>query len=384
MSQKSFRGLMRSGAVLAACGLFSACALQPATPGAEAAAGHDTALREADGRYRVDLPLLDFYDTTFVLTGDGTAAPQVADVARVADALAGFDVVFYGERHGHPGVHLQQMKLLRALVERNPRWILSLEQFERDVQGVVDDYMAHRIGESTLIDKGRAWNNYAASYRPLVLFAREHQLPAVAAEAPDWAISCVAQWGPAILDRFTPVERSWVAEKVQVEPGAYRDKFMDFMGTSGAHGSGKAGTAESAARAQRSFAAQVTRDDTMAESIQRALKQHPDYKVLHLTGSFHAEGFLGTVERLRALDPTLKVAVIEPVEVEDPRAPAFASDRLRDGTVLQLVYPNPDSFEEGEDANASTKNMAHAHHVNRCKYSPRGAPDSGARPARAP
>jgi hypothetical protein len=206
----------------------------------------------------------------------------------------------------------------------------------------------------------------------------------VAAEAPGWAISCVGQWGPAILDRFTPLERTWVAEQVHVEPGVYRDKFMDFMGSSEAHGSGKAGTPESAAKAQRSFAAQVARDDTMAESIERALQQHPGYKVLHLTGSFHSEAFLGTVERLRTLDPKLKVAVIEPVEVEDPRLPAFAADSLKDGTVLQLVYPIPDSFAEGEDASASMKTMANAHHTTRCKYSPPGAQGAGHPPARAP
>jgi uncharacterized iron-regulated protein len=383
MSQMPFRGLMLPGAMLSACACLSSCALQPASPEA-GTAGSGTALREADGRYRLDRSFQDFYDTAFVLTDGGTGAPQVANLAQVADALSGYDVVFYGERHSHPGVHLQQMKLLRALVERNPRWILSLEQFERDVQGVVDDYLAGRIGESALIDKGRAWNNYEASYRPLLLFAKEHHLPVVAAEAPGWSISCVGQWGTGIFEQFTPLERSWVAAEVHVATGAYQDKYLTFLGDSPAHAGGDVGSPEAAARAQRSFAAQVTRDDTMAESIQRALQQHPGYKVLHLTGSFHAEGFLGTVERLRMLDPKLKLAVIEPVEVEDPAAPAFATGSLREGTVLQLVYPIPDSFAEGEDSSASMKSMAHAHSINRCKYSPPGAPAPDSPPAGSP
>jgi uncharacterized iron-regulated protein len=385
MSKKSFRRLKVPEAILAACAMLSSCALQPASPEAAAAARGAT-LREAGGRFQLDRSFQDFYDTAFVLTGDGKAGPRVVDLAQLADVLAGFDVVFYGERHSHPGVHLQQMNLLRALVERNPHWVLSLEQFERDVQGVVDDYLARRIGETTLIDKSRAWDNYPASYRPLLLFAREHELPVVAAEAPGWAISCVGQWGPAILDRFTPLERTWVAAELHVEPGAYRDKFMDFMGSSEAHG-GKTDTPEAAAKAQRSFAAQVARDDTMAESIDRALQRHPGYKVLHLTGSFHSEAFLGTVERLHMLDPKLKVAVIDPVEVEDPHAPGFAADSLKAGTVLQLIYPNPDSFAEGEDTSATMKNMAHMHHMSRCKYSPPGAPAAphpGHPPARSP
>src|ERR1700736_1394040 len=103
MSEKSFPGLMLPGAVLAACAVLSSCALQPATPGARAAGG-GAALREVDGHYQLDRSFQDFYDTAFVLTGDGKTAPRVADLAQVADTLEDFDVVFYGERHGHPGV----------------------------------------------------------------------------------------------------------------------------------------------------------------------------------------------------------------------------------------------------------------------------------------
>ena len=333
-------------------------------------------LREVSGRYLLDRPFQDFYDTAFVLTNAGNTAPHVVSLAELADGLLAYDVVFYGESHAHSGVHLQQMKLLRALYERDAHWVLSFEQFERDVQSVVDDYLAGRIGETALIDKGRAWNNYTTSYRPLLLFAKQHHLPVIAAEAPRWTIACVGQWGTGILAQFTPLERSWVAADLHVTPGAYRDEFMQFLGGSAAHGGGgPATTPEAAARAERSFAAQATRDDTMAESIERALRTHPGYKLLHLTGSFHSEGFLGTVERLRLRDPTLKIAVIDPVEVPDPSAPAFTSDRARSATVLQLIYPNPDDFVEGEDMSAWTAKMTHAHETDRCKYELPSAPE---------
>jgi uncharacterized iron-regulated protein len=329
-------------------------------------------LREVDGRYVLDHPFEDFYDTAFVLTNAGKTTPRPVSVSQLADALMSDDVIAYGESHTHTGVHLQQMELLRALYARNPHWIISLEQFERDVQGVVDDYLAGRIGETALLDKGHAWANYATSYRPLLLFAREHRLPVIAAEAPGWTITCVGQYGTDILGEFTPLERSWVAQDLHVTAGAYRDKFMAFMGGSAAHGSAgdAAATHESLARAQRSFAAQVTRDDTMAESIERALHDHPGYKVLHLTGSFHAAGFLGTVERLRLREPKLKIAVIDPFEVDDPHAPAFAAADAAEGTALQLVYPTPDAFVNGEDMSAWAAKMNHERESSRCKYAP--------------
>jgi uncharacterized iron-regulated protein len=345
--------------------LLSSCVSQPRST---------NTLSEANGRYLLDRAFQDFYDTAFVLTNDGKTAPRVVSLPQVAAALLQFDVVFYGESHSHAGVHLQQMELLRALYARDSRWVVSFEQFERDVQGIVDDYLARRIGETALIDKGRAWNNYATSYRPLLIFAKDHHLPVIAAEAPGWAVTCVGQWGTGILDRFTPLERSWVAKDLHVVPGAYRDKFMNFLGSSAAHGGGTPATPETAAKAERSFSAQITRDDTMAESIERAIQEHPGHKVLHLTGSFHSAGFLGTVERLRMRDPTLKIAVIEPVEVADARAPAFAADSLGEGTVLQLIYPLPDAFADGEDMSASIAKVAHERETNRCKYAPTPSP----------
>ena len=84
----------------------------------------------------------------------------------------GYDVVFIGELHDHIANHLAEMALLKALQARMPAIALSMEQFERDVQPVVDDYLAGRIGEESLKSKGRAWRNYAEAYRPLVEYAK--------------------------------------------------------------------------------------------------------------------------------------------------------------------------------------------------------------------
>jgi uncharacterized iron-regulated protein len=330
-------------------------------------------LSEQHGRYILNRRFEDLYDSAFVLTNAGKGAPRVVNVAELADALVDYDVVIFGEIHRHPGVHLQELKLLRALHERHPQWILSFEQFERDVQSVVDDYVAGRVGERTLIDKGRAWDNYPTSYRPLLMYARDHQLPVIAAEAPGWEIVCIGQYGPQILDQFTPVERSWIARDLHVTSDAYRDKYMGFTAGSATHGGGGSMTPEAQLQSERSFTAQVARDDTMAESILLARQRYPGRKVLHLTGNFHAEAFLGTVTRLHLRDPTLKVAVIDPVEVADPRAPAFAKDLEADATALQLLYPTPEEFVEGEDQSEFIRSIIAKRKANHCKYTPMGA-----------
>jgi uncharacterized iron-regulated protein len=323
----------------------------------------------SNGTYRLAHPLVDFYDSTFVWTDAGKGPPRVIDPEAMAARLRAYDVVVYGELHGHAGVHLGEMRVLRALYARDPHLVLSLEQFERDTQDVLNDYLAGRIGENTLIDRARAWENYVASYRPLVSFAQVHHLPVVAAEAPTWEIACVGQWGLPILDKFSSEERAWIARDVHVEAGAYRDKFQEFLGGSSVHGGG-GDTPEGRIKAERSFAAQAARDDTMAESILAALRKVPGSQVLHLTGDFHATGFLGTVERLRLRDPTLKIAVITPVEVADAAEPEFSTQNASEGTVLQLVQRTPESFVADEDTSAWVQKIMARRKADQCKYAP--------------
>ena len=327
--------------------------------------------RRPDAAFVLSRPLRDYDDSAFVWSNAGKSNPREIGVARLARMLSGYDVVFYGESHGHSGVQRGEMQVLRALYERDPKWVLSLEQFERDVQPVVDDYLAGRKGEAALIGRGRAWSNYATSYRPLLVFAARHHLPVIAAEAPSWIIRCVGQAGIAVLDRLTPLERSWVAGQINAGPGAYHDEYMSFLSSSAVHGGGPSATdapLQAALAAQRSFEAQATRDDTMAESIDRAWRDHPGYKILHVTGSFHAAKFLGTVERLQSRNPALRIAVIDALEVEDPAAPAAPAAALGQATVLQLVYPTPDQFVEGEDPSGFIGAMEAKHAAGKCKY----------------
>jgi uncharacterized iron-regulated protein len=373
------------GLALAAATWLAACQ----HPAPLALPGQHAAALVAQGeRYQLDMPLVDLYDTAFVLSsptpGAGAAAPRSVGLEALADALLAYDVVFYGELHRHPGVHLQQQRLLRALHARDARWIVSLEQFERDVQPVLDDYLAGRIGEITLVEQGRAWDNYRTSYRPLLEFAKQQGLPVVAAEAPVWAIACIGQWGPGILQQFSPSERGWVARDLHLQPGPYRDKYARFQSGSATHGGGAQPDAQARQRADNSFAGQVARDDTMAESIDIALRLHPGRRLLHLNGSFHSAAFLGTVERLKLRQPALRIAVITPVEVDDARRPWFPASALAEGTALQLVQANPADFADGEDPSAWVRKIIAQRLAKPCKYTPPAASAPAAPAASTP
>lgn len=216
------------------------------------------------------------------------------DVQAVADRLGDADVVFLGEEHTNDTVHGLQFELTRALAERRPV-VISMEQFERDVQGVLDRYLAGEIDEETFLAESRPWKNYD-DYRPAIELARERGLRVVAANAPRPLAAKVSKEGLESVQGDPDV-----AAEVVVEDGAYRARFEEAMG---GHGEGM--------DLDLFFAAQVLKDETMAESIERVLTaaEGEPPLVVHWCGKFHSDFGLGTVEALRRRLPELEVAIV--------------------------------------------------------------------------
>ena len=193
-------------------------------------------------------------------------------LSSIAEKLADYDVIFFGELHTHPAIHLAQMELLQALQQHNVNLTLSMEQFERDGQIYIDDYLAGKIGEKYLIKQARAWDNYPSSYRPLLEYARHHQLPVIAANAPKRAVLCVARKGLEILDKMPDSKRQHIAQTIDTSAGEYYDQYMAFLTKNSSHGASRATKQKDndsmskimQTMGQRSFAAQAVRDDTMA------------------------------------------------------------------------------------------------------------------------
>ena len=288
--------------------------------------------------------LPDLMSFQLMRTDSGAPAPVTMDQA--ADALKNYDVVLIGEWHDHTGNHLAEMALLRALYARAPDLGLSMEMFERDTQNVVDDYLAGRIGEDNFRRRGRAWGNYAESYRPLVEFAKEHHLPVIAANVPGAVVRCVGLEGPAYLARMAPDKRGQAAAELHLQEGPYKDKFLRFLEESGSHGPEADKTPEQKKEeAERSFASQIARDDTMAESIFLSLQKNPARKVVHVTGAFHVEEALGTMERLKMRAPQLKIALVVPAEAEHPdSSPALGAGDAKNANFAILLRASPKEY----------------------------------------
>jgi uncharacterized iron-regulated protein len=233
---------------------------------------------------------------------DGNGAPTNID--QVLRAIGDNDVVFLGEQHDDAVGHAVQAEIFKRIVEKyalDRRVALSLEMFERDVQTVLDEYLSGLITEQHFLLSSRPWGNYRWDYKPLVELAKEKKLPVIAANAPRRYVNMVSRGGRAALNGLSREARRWLAPLPYGDPSpAYAGKFRALM----------ANSPEAAGRIDNILSSQSLWDATMADSVARYLKETKKALVVHLNGSFHTEGRLGTVEHLLNYRPKAKVLVV--------------------------------------------------------------------------
>lgn len=269
-----------------------------------------------------------------------TAGNTPVTLDQLADAAVRADVVFFGEVHTDPETHRVELALLDAIAHRQPRAVLSLEMFERDVQPLLDDYMAGRTAEATVIERSRPWARYATDYRGLVELAKSRGWPVVAANIPRPLASAVARGGLAALDSLSPATRQEVARDIVCPDDDYKRRFLDEMKGHGAGGAApSAGDTLPTAVAQRFYLAQCVKDETMAESIVRAWQAAGGAPVIHYDGAFHSDFGAGTVARVRRRLPSAKLLVISAIPVADPRSAKVADPRRADYIIFTRTAP---------------------------------------------
>jgi uncharacterized iron-regulated protein len=227
---------------------------------------------------------------------------NVATMQQILDTIGQNDVVFLGEKHDDSIGHSLQFDIFKAAVEKygaNRKVSLSMEMFERDIQVVVNEYLAGLISEKKFLDDSRPWGNYKTDYRPLVELAKEKKLDVIAANSPRRYVNMVSRGGRETLNALSKEAKKFLPPLPYFEPSkAYSDKFKALMGPS----------PEAQMGINNILASQSLWDAGMAYSISQNIVQKG--LIVHLNGSFHTENRLGTVDHLLKYKPKTKVLVV--------------------------------------------------------------------------
>lgn len=259
---------------------------------------------------------------------------------RMLTELQRADVIFLGEEHNDPVAHHLQEAILVHLIENrntagaNPRPLaLSMEMFERDIQHILDEYLADLITEKHFKDSSRPWKNYVKDYRPLVEHAKKHGLPVIAANAPRRYVNLVGREGRDALTKLpNPHRRGLPPLPYGKASPAYEAKFRAIMEQMKAPPKKKDETKAEKKDAPKvsktepmkkehkapvrkfdmakALAAQSLWDAAMAYSIASHLMRQPNAQILQINGSFHSEKKLGAPEHLSRYRPGTSMAIV--------------------------------------------------------------------------
>jgi uncharacterized iron-regulated protein len=206
------------------------------------------------------------------------------------------DVILFGEFHDNPICHWLELELAKDLyADKKEKLVMGAEMFESDDQVILNEYLRGVITEKTFKDEAKLWGNYETDYKPLVEFAKTHQLKFVAANIPRRYANMVYNRGLASLDSIDKDAKKFIAPlpiKYDSTVQAYKEIFEN----SGGHGG------------QNLPKSQAVKDATMAYFITQNLKKGETF--IHYNGAYHSNNHSGIAWYLKQTNPKLKVLVI--------------------------------------------------------------------------
>ena len=261
---------------------------------------------------------------------------RFSDFEAMLAELSRADVAFVGEQHFDPATHRIERAILEGLARRRDNVIVAMEMFERDTQPSLDDYLAGRLSEEEFLEASRPWSNYPTDYRPLIEFSRAHRWKVIASNAPRPIAQQVSRQGLDAARSGVASERNLVAAEFACPMDDYFKRFSEAMGKGhpSAHQKqsdekqsdkkqeeDKKREEEKRAVIERYYYAQCVKDETMAESIAKALGTQSNSQggplVVHFNGAFHSDYRLGTASRVVRRLPKSNVKVVSVVPVEN-------------------------------------------------------------------
>lgn len=245
-------------------------------------------------------------------------------VEQIADKIQKGEVLVFGEQHDDSIGHLMEQKVLEALYDKHTTdVILAMEIFHRDVQYILEEYLAGLISEKNFIKETRAWDTYKTDYRAAVEFAKEKSLKVIAANTPSRYANMVTRKGLESLNELSKtVKKNYLPPlPIDTMKGEYYDRFLEAMGSHSMPG-------------MNLYQSQNLWDATMSWSIAQALKKNKEGIVFMMNGRFHSDNHLGFVKRLID-DYHKKVTTISCFATEDFENPDWTKyQQLADYIIL--------------------------------------------------
>jgi uncharacterized iron-regulated protein len=204
-------------------------------------------------------------------------------------------VVYLGETHDRESDRLQQLAIMQALLQHNPRQAIGMEMFQRPAQPLLDLYLAGKITAAQLREKSefdKRWGFKWESYAPILEFAKANKLPVIALNTPTEITRKAAKQG---LESLTTNELQYIPPITEIDRGNLTYQQM-ILASYQQH----AGIVSIASKSfDRFYTAQLLWDETMAERVAKFANQNPDRQTIVIAGSSHIIYGYGIPDRVK-------------------------------------------------------------------------------------
>lgn len=210
---------------------------------------------------------------------------QASPLSQVTQQLADARVILVGESHTRLDHHMVQLEILKRLHQQSQATspnkssglAIGVEWFQQPSQQTLDAYIAGSLSEAEMLKQTGYYENWRYDYRlyrPILQYARLHNIPVIALNAPKELTHALSKSGfddlPAELKAQLPTSYDWsdkayenrLREAFGQHPD-YLGKFEDFLRV------------------------QLTWDESMAERATKYLENHPGSRLLIFAGSGH-------------------------------------------------------------------------------------------------
>ena len=239
---------------------------------------------------------------------------EAYDWQQLLAAMDAADVIIIGESHTDGRGHAIQAKIISAAGQRWDGLTVSLEEFDRSQQSVLDAYERGELSGAevkatrsfvmpTVRDNWLEWN------LPKLEAARQAGTPLLASNAPLKYSRMVRNKGCDNLPDLSADELALFECPAVAEDPAYKARFVTKLTRAIKNNKPVSLKPLQAEQTDKMFQAHRVWDATMAASIAKARADGAD-KVLHVVGGFHSDFNGGLVQELRFRDPDSRVLVI--------------------------------------------------------------------------
>jgi len=231
-----------------------------------------------------------------------TKEGKPVEYGKMIKELGKSEVVLFGELHDNSIDHWLELQVTKDLYQVNNNLAIGMEMFEADDQLVLNEYLNGTIEEKHLLSEAKIWDNYKNDYKPIIEFAKEKKLNAVATNIPRRYANLVFRKGIESLNQLPDEAKKSIAPlPVEIDLSLPGYKGMIAMASHGQNMNG-----ENMAKSQ------AMKDATMAYFI---LKNRSGIFV-HFNGSYHSQNYEGINWYLKKAEPKLKITTIHTVEQE--------------------------------------------------------------------